>query len=595
METIFWAFVLRLGQACIDLSLLLIVGAVTAAILRRMVGPAGTRKLFGRGFSGMFRSWIAGSLLPVCSLGVIPVAREIRRAGVPAGTVLAFILAAPLLNPISLLYGLTLAEPFVILAFAGASLFLSTIAGLLWDRLFASATANADEQARAALADAEPLPAQGPKRILAVLVTACKELAIRDVLFFAIGLIGTAMLGAIIPFGALQHTMKHSDSTSPLLMTAVALPIYSTPLPGMMKIGLMFEHANSVGAAFVLFALGIGMSLGTLAYLGTDFGWRRIAPWFLAYVTVIVTLAFLAEPVLYAKGKVEIEHTHAFDDYSSPFTSGTESGLAEQTRLKLAEKFGPLEQPAVYGLLGMLLLGIALRRLDRTGRVERWLVARDVKTGQAKPKWDIVVPGAVLGIVAILGLVVFSVAGAYVYYPDRHQCFEEMNYYYADARLATNGGRSDEAIRNLEQIDLIVRKLEVGVYIRKFRVAEEQSKAAEDYREAVEDVRDAFREGNVKKANSLFGLRAEVRNIRDAALAGDWPTAVRLLDDEDRKRITATPPRKSLSDELGPVAVAIRDRDPEKVKVAMKEAGIPALTAEEAHAACKRAFTAEEQ
>ena len=75
MADVFWGFVLRLGQVGIEAALPIVVGVMTAGVLRRMVGPAGTRKLFGRGWKGLVRGWIAGKLLPVCSLGVIPVSR----------------------------------------------------------------------------------------------------------------------------------------------------------------------------------------------------------------------------------------------------------------------------------------------------------------------------------------------------------------------------------------------------------------------------------------------------------------------------------------------------------------------------------------
>lgn len=263
-------FGMRLAQAFIEASLTLVIGVIIAAIIRRMVGPQNTRKIFGRGFTGLFRGWLIGMLLPVCSLAVIPVARELRRSGVAMGAVLAFILAAPLLNPISFLYGLTLAEPVVILTFAAASLLLATIAGIVWDRVFAGANRFQEDEALAAKADAEPLPAEGPRRILSVLVSAAKELTGRDLAFYAIGITGSALLSALIPYASLQHTMYHDDPTSPLLMAAVGIPIYSSPLPGMMKIGLMFDHGNSIGAAFVLFVLGIGTSLGTLAWLYLD-------------------------------------------------------------------------------------------------------------------------------------------------------------------------------------------------------------------------------------------------------------------------------------------------------------------------------------
>ncbi|MCU0704922.1 MAG: permease, partial [Fimbriiglobus sp.] len=183
MVTILIGFAVRFAQVGIEASLTLVVGVFTAAIFRRMVGPAGTRRLFGSGVRGLMTGWLAGMLLPVCSLGVIPVARELRRAGVPGGTVLAFVLAAPLLNPISFLYGLTLAKPIVILAFAGCSLVLSTLAGWLWDRVFARHTDAAESKRLADLADSEPLPTPGLRRLLAVLVSAVKELTGRDLLF----------------------------------------------------------------------------------------------------------------------------------------------------------------------------------------------------------------------------------------------------------------------------------------------------------------------------------------------------------------------------------------------------------------------------
>jgi hypothetical protein len=55
-------------------------------------------------------------------------------------------------------------------------------------------------------------------------------------------------LTALLPFGCLGTTMRHDNWLSPLLMTALALPLYLGPLQGMMRLGLMFEHGNSVGA-----------------------------------------------------------------------------------------------------------------------------------------------------------------------------------------------------------------------------------------------------------------------------------------------------------------------------------------------------------
>ena len=68
-----------------------------------------------------------------------------------------------------------------------------------------------------------------------------------------------------------------------------------------------------------------------------------------------------------------------------------------------------------------------------------------------------------------------SVVGAYVYYPDREQCIDDMQAVYAETFAAVNSGHADEAIRHLEHWDLLARKLEVGEYLRSFGVTPEQS------------------------------------------------------------------------------------------------------------------------
>ena len=116
MNTLFWGAVLRIAQALVQAAPTILVGFIVAGVFRRLLGHAGTRRLFGdNGWRALPQAWAGGMLVPSCSLGVIPVVREMRRAGVSGGAILAFGLTAPLFNPISVLYVLTLADPIVIL------------------------------------------------------------------------------------------------------------------------------------------------------------------------------------------------------------------------------------------------------------------------------------------------------------------------------------------------------------------------------------------------------------------------------------------------------------------------------------------------
>ena len=283
-EAIFWGAVLRFCQTLMQAAPFILVGLFVAAILQRMLGDEGTRRLFGgRGFRAILRAWVIGMLLPVCSLGVIPVCRVMRNSGLPGGTILAFALAAPLFNPLSLLYGLTLSEPFVIVAFAFCSLIVITIVGLGWDRLHPET-----EKIRTAR---PPVPS-GWKRILSVVVFGARETVGVSAAYVLLGLLGVVGLAVLLPSGSLQQQMNGNNPLAPLVMCAIAIPAYATPMLAMSQLGMMFQHGNSVGAAFVLLALGAGMNFGLLAWMIWSYGWRRSASWLGMLLLIVVAMSY---------------------------------------------------------------------------------------------------------------------------------------------------------------------------------------------------------------------------------------------------------------------------------------------------------------
>jgi uncharacterized membrane protein YraQ (UPF0718 family) len=493
---IVWSVLLRSGQTAIEASTTLLVGLLVAGVMRRMLGAEGTRRLFGgKGWSGLLRAWGVGLLLPVCSLGVIPIAREMHRAGVRSATILAFVLAAPHINPLSLLYGLTLSEPIVIVCFAAGSLVIALAAGAAWDRWFASEGDDAPP-------GDEPTPAPGLKRLAAVGVAAAREAVSPTMIYVLLGLVFTGLLAGLLPYGYLGNSMRHDDPASTALMTAVALPIYSGPLQGMMRIGLMFEHGNSVGAAFSLFELGIGVNLGMIVWLAVRFGWKRMTVWFTLIALVTMGLGYAAERPLYF-AKEEASHTHAFDDWTSPFYRG-EGANWQEVRGKLVQKVEVLEPVALAALALLAVTGAALAWFDRGGRLDQWLATAPPPAKGPKSVWEWEVPGPVLGLVALVGLVVFSVVALYIYYPEPGRAFDDISRVRADALTAVRGGKKEEAIRQLEQWDLLTRKLQVGVFIRTGRMDEEAGEATEDLRERLEGLRDALLADDLEQAKQLI-------------------------------------------------------------------------------------------
>ena len=141
IQTALYGGGLRLVQALVLAAPTILVSLFVTGVLARLLGPELTRRLYGgSGWRSLVQSWTLGMLLPGCSLGVIPISRELCRAGLGGSAVLAFALTQPLFDPLSVLYGLTLGKPLIVFAFAGCSLVLVMVVGALWDRLHPSLT-----------------------------------------------------------------------------------------------------------------------------------------------------------------------------------------------------------------------------------------------------------------------------------------------------------------------------------------------------------------------------------------------------------------------------------------------------------------------
>ncbi|WP_234995672.1 permease [Streptoalloteichus hindustanus] len=107
----------------------LIAAFVPASLLRRVL-PRNTAAAVGV-------AGVAGLALPGCECASVPVARRLMQQGVPPAVALAFLLAAPAVNPIVLVATAVAfpGEPMMVLARFLASLATAVVTGWLWARL----------------------------------------------------------------------------------------------------------------------------------------------------------------------------------------------------------------------------------------------------------------------------------------------------------------------------------------------------------------------------------------------------------------------------------------------------------------------------
>ena len=510
INVIFWGGLFRTVQAAAEASLTVCCGLLLASVFRRLVGPENIRKLFGScAWQSVVRAWALGVVLPVCALGVLPIVRELRRSGIKTGTILAFALAAPLFNPVSLLYGLSLSTPGVILAFVAASLVVVICLGLAWNHLC---------PLEAAIEIPEPPVESGWKRMVAVAVCAARDAASPTMVYCLIGLAGMGLLGGLLPHGCLQKTMNHSNPKAPLVMASIAPWIYVTPTNAMMQVGSMFIHGNSVGAAFALLTIGSGVSAGLLAWSCWTLGLRRTLVWFVSLEVVVLALAYAGEKPLFPQGLVEQDHTHVFDSYTSPYLPGTPA-LAALTLAKLRADIRPDEWIGLGLLLGLSAVGLGLRLLDPQQTVEAYLQRQPNPSARPRRAFDLRLPTPIVGASIVALVAVLSVVACYIVYPDAHEILADMQIVRTDALYAVNHGGKKEARGDLDVWDDLTRKLEIGVYLRQWRLTANQAAATRSLRQDLDLLDDALDRGGLQKVQAAVPrVEAAYTKCREAFL-----------------------------------------------------------------------------
>jgi len=454
---------IRFVEGGISAAPTLLVGLLIAAVLRYYLGSDGTRKLFGGdSLRSLPQAWAVGMLLPVCSIGVLPILFEMRRCRIKPGAMSAFALSAPLFNPLSLLYGLTLARPYVILFFAFGSLLVVTLVGLVWDSKFSRHERDSEQRP-----SGKACQVIGITRLFAVFVLVTRELAGRTGGWALVGLTGLILLAAVLPWGSLQSEVNRDDWLAPIKMTVVSIPVYATPMLAMNQLGMMFQHANSPGAAFVLLVLGTSVNVATLLWLGCTFGKRSVGTWLCSLLLVVVGTAYAINKPLFPPGVEPSSHTHAFDIYTNPIHHSqviSPSFVADE----LAQEIGIGERYALVAMVGLLLIGIGFRvvGIDES-RLEAWSRAGSSSAPRGIDKFDRPVGRQVVGATMLVGLIAVSIVMCYAFYPSTEESLEEISIARAETLSAANSGNAEHAMFWIPIWDEWSRRLEVGTLIRR--------------------------------------------------------------------------------------------------------------------------------
>jgi uncharacterized protein len=211
----------------------LLMGTLLSASIQAFVPDRALRRLFPKNrYLSILVALVVGVCVPICECGTVPLARRLRQKGMPLSTAVAFLLASPLVNPMTIL------STFVAFRGTGHPVFvmrlgLGVVSAFLIALIVEFATKNRpsidihDQSGRsaartfrragdAAIPAAPRLPAprwksSSPRPSLASRVAATLEHASYDFLdsgrYLIAGITIAAIARAFIPTSAILHSL----------------------------------------------------------------------------------------------------------------------------------------------------------------------------------------------------------------------------------------------------------------------------------------------------------------------------------------------------------------------------------------------------
>ena len=493
----FWPILFRTLQTALEAAPTLLCGLVLAGLMRGIIGTEFLRRWFTNDSKvGPVRACLIGFLLPVCSFGVLPVAWELRRAGIPRATVLTFLLSAPLANPISVTYALQKLGgqgTFAISVFAAllsVALIILGGLGVLLGRWLPESAAPAPTL--------PPLPSDDFRRLIVAALTSARGITGILALFLIAGLLGSGLL-ALYPGGALERATNDSSYLAPLHMALAALPAQVPPEKGSTLLCDMLLSGVSFGVAFVFLTLGIGVNVGTLVWIVWVYGVRvavALIPLLLATALIVGFALPFSLPGLpadaaqgrhfleiEAKSGPEINRKRAFED-----TLTNDKGDLQWVEIGACAALGTL-----------ILLGIVCRVIGDVASLHYQMTRPSKPTANpSNSNLKRQLSGSQLALAGLgVGLLVV-VAGMYVVYPSPGTLLDEMNSLQIELNLTlkTEPLARQNALQLVSRWQRLQSKLVFGDFLRRGRFDSPLRQPGEELRVGIQKLRSALVEMN---------------------------------------------------------------------------------------------------
>ena len=277
-------FLFVLKHYLIEILSALAIGFFISGLIHEFIPTNWVEKNLGKkGFTSIFYATLAGTLLPICCWGALPVAVSFHKKGSRLGPTLAFLVATPATSVSALLvtYKLLGLEFTIFIFFA--VIIMGLLIGSLGNRLSFKASKSPDE----VCPHCEEKTPHTHKRSFLVRIKAVFKFAFWDMLReigleMLMGLVLAAVVATVVPIGLwIKNNLGGAIGYGFALIFGLVMYICSTATVPL--VDAFINQGLSAGAGMTLLLAGPVTSYGTILVLKKEFGLRIL----LIYLSII--------------------------------------------------------------------------------------------------------------------------------------------------------------------------------------------------------------------------------------------------------------------------------------------------------------------
>lgn len=290
-----------------------VLGYVAAALIKEYVPRRSLAMHLGdKGFRPVLNAVGIGSLLPICSCGVIPLGVGVHRAGAARGTALSFMTSSPAISPVSVVMVGMMLGSLYLATYASVAMIGSFLIGLIGNQLLRDRTRPV-ENFDAIVDQAEEghehhhshnhhhgVADQKGSRFRRAMRWAFWDLGADVSVDLAIGLSIAAMVLAFLPIELTEAYLGTRSVWTLLLVILIGIPVYTCSVPTIPIVWALFMRGAMPGAMLAYMIAGPATNLGELNAIRRSMGLGTATFYGISLIVIALAGGLVANHLVFA-------------------------------------------------------------------------------------------------------------------------------------------------------------------------------------------------------------------------------------------------------------------------------------------------------